>query len=217
VEDERGRDLKFRDPKTANRSHEDVDEVEDAANPTFIHEDGLSDDVDLRPEDVPFTKAFAILPNDVRTHRLRKHGNKPLPLSPVIDPVFVAARNRWKMTKALPPKPEEMTEFQRKLYANAYGMLHRFPSLCMDSECMGESRVANDVHSTCSSNPSPRIDLHIHPPALTLPPPALPPTLAHSTTRTNLDAHAPLGVSSLIQFLRLLQPHNRPRRPPVLH
>jgi hypothetical protein len=80
---------------------------------------------DLTPEDVhpPFAKAFIQLDNDVRTHRFRKHGNSPLPLSPVIDPVFVAARNRWKMKKGLPLKQEELTPFQKKLHNNPYGKL----------------------------------------------------------------------------------------------
>ena len=82
-----------------------------------------SSETDLKPEDVrpPFTEAFTTIDGDARTHRVRRHGNKPLPLSPVIDPVFVAARNKWKMKKALPPTPEEMTPFQKKLYTNAYG------------------------------------------------------------------------------------------------
>jgi hypothetical protein len=78
---------------------------------------------DLKPDDIhpPFAQAFIKVDRDVRTHRFRKHGNKPLPLSPVIDPVFVAARNRWKMKKALPPKQEELTPFQKKLHNNPYG------------------------------------------------------------------------------------------------
>jgi hypothetical protein len=78
---------------------------------------------DLKPEDVhpPFASAFTKLDDDVRTHRRRKYGNRPLPLSPVIDPVFVAARNRWKMKKATPPKADELTDFQKKLRDNAYG------------------------------------------------------------------------------------------------
>lgn len=79
---------------------------------------------DLTPEDVrpPFTDAFTIPDGAVRTHRVRRHGNTLLPLSPVIDPVFVAARNRWKMKKAQPPKSDQTTPFQKKLLANAYGM-----------------------------------------------------------------------------------------------
>lgn len=96
------------------------------------HEETQDEEVhepDLKPEDVrpPFTDAFAAVENDARTHRTRRHGNAALPLSPVIDPVFVAARNRWKATKAQPPEPAEMTEFQKKLYANVYG-IHAFTS-----------------------------------------------------------------------------------------
>ena len=82
------------------------------------------DYADLTPSDVrpPFQNAFAVPDGDVRTHRVRSHGNRSLPLSPVIDPVCVAARNRWKMKKALPPAPDEMTPFQKELAMNVYGM-----------------------------------------------------------------------------------------------
>ena len=85
--------------------------------------DNDSAEPDLKPDDVlpPFADAFTTIEGDVRTHRSRRYGSKALPLSPFIDPIFVAARNRWKMKKAPPPSPEEMTPFQKKLYANAYG------------------------------------------------------------------------------------------------
>lgn len=79
---------------------------------------------DLRPEDVepPFAKAFIKVDDDVRTHRTREYGNRALPLPPVIDPVFVAIRNRWKMRKEAPTKIDDLTPFQKAFNENPYGM-----------------------------------------------------------------------------------------------
>lgn len=63
-----------------------------------------------------------------RALRERRHGNKSLPLPPHMDPVRVAQRNKWKDTKASPPKREYLTEFQKALKSNVYGLF----DLCLE-------------------------------------------------------------------------------------
>ncbi|EME78220.1 uncharacterized protein MYCFIDRAFT_179652 [Pseudocercospora fijiensis CIRAD86] len=55
-----------------------------------------------------------------RTYRLRKHGNKPLPLPEIMDPIYLQARHKSKQRKARPPTEEELTPFQRKLAFSPY-------------------------------------------------------------------------------------------------
>ncbi|KXT14762.1 hypothetical protein AC579_7793 [Pseudocercospora musae] len=38
--------------------------------------------------------------NGMRTYRLRKYGNKPLPLPEIMDPIYLEARHKYKQTKA---------------------------------------------------------------------------------------------------------------------
>jgi hypothetical protein len=55
-----------------------------------------------------------------QTLRLRQHGNKSLPLPPLMDPIAIEARERYKQPKPN-PKPMEMTDFQKELASNPYG------------------------------------------------------------------------------------------------
>jgi hypothetical protein len=45
---------------------------------------------------------------------------RPLPLSPLMDPVYLAAKQKYRHTKAAPSK--EPTPFQQQLAKNPYGM-----------------------------------------------------------------------------------------------
>lgn len=47
--------------------------------------------------------------------------HRPLPLSPLMDPLNIAARQRHRTAKT--PQGEDLTPFQRKLQSNPYGML----------------------------------------------------------------------------------------------
>lgn len=58
--------------------------------------------------------------DDSRTLRLRRHGNKSLPLPPAMDPIVVEARARNKKSKAA-YVPQVKTEFQRQLEGNVHG------------------------------------------------------------------------------------------------
>jgi hypothetical protein len=51
--------------------------------------------------------------------RTRNHGNRALPLSPLMDPAVVERRQRHKTPKS--PRPAQMTDFQKELFANPYG------------------------------------------------------------------------------------------------
>lgn len=56
-----------------------------------------------------------------RTLRVRKDGNRNLPLSPVMDPVAVEARERHKKPKSPPSKKEEtLSAFSRELEKNEF-------------------------------------------------------------------------------------------------
>jgi len=48
---------------------------------------------------------------------------RPLPLSPLMDPAYLAAKQKYKLPKAAPSK--EPTPFQQKLAKNPYGMICR--------------------------------------------------------------------------------------------
>ena len=57
-----------------------------------------------------------------KTLRLRQHGNKPLPLPPLLDPIAIAAKERYKKPKIERKEQDvELTEFQKELGANPYG------------------------------------------------------------------------------------------------
>ncbi len=49
--------------------------------------------------------------------------HRPLPLSPLMDPSKIAARQRHLERKARAPEDSDLTPFQRKLARNPYGMV----------------------------------------------------------------------------------------------
>lgn len=130
TKEQHGHTTSFTEPTDDIDIDIDISELEEASYAedryvlsTFGGRDESSEP-DLTPEEVrpPFAKAFVKVDNDFRTHRARRHGKKPLPLSPFIDPVVLESRLRWKMKKDQSPKRGQMTPFQRKLYINPYGM-----------------------------------------------------------------------------------------------
>lgn len=56
-----------------------------------------------------------------RTLRARQHGNRDLPLPPLLDEKVIAAKQKFTRPKA-PEHEGEPTEFQQRLAANVYGM-----------------------------------------------------------------------------------------------
>lgn len=73
--------------------------------------------VDSKP-DLPTATTVVGLPSDSST-TIEDLRGPPLPLSPLLDPDLLAARNRYKL-----PKPEpgrELSAFQKKLRNNPYG------------------------------------------------------------------------------------------------
>lgn len=56
-----------------------------------------------------------------RTQFSRADGRRPLPLPPIMDPVIRQNKERYKQPKA-ELKFSEMTEFQKELSINPYGM-----------------------------------------------------------------------------------------------
>ena len=57
-----------------------------------------------------------------KTLRTRQHGNKTLPLPPLMDGVAIEAKSKYKKPKAA-PEQREMTNFQKALAENPFGML----------------------------------------------------------------------------------------------
>lgn len=57
----------------------------------------------------------------LRTMRRRQHDQKPLPLPPILDPKAIARKAKGKEPKN-ELEESKMTEFQKSLNANAYGM-----------------------------------------------------------------------------------------------
>lgn len=56
-----------------------------------------------------------------QTFRIRKEGvGNELPLPPLLDPLVIEKKSRWRNTKNR-PNPAEFTPFQKKLQANPYG------------------------------------------------------------------------------------------------
>lgn len=77
-----------------------------------------------------------------QSFRVCKDG-KPLPLPPVLDPVVLFERSRWEQTKAK-PNVEKFTAFQKKLWENPYGELHKYGSIpveAIDVWCSACSRI----------------------------------------------------------------------------
>jgi hypothetical protein len=54
-----------------------------------------------------------------QSFRLRQDGTR-LPLPPMLDPVVIEEKFRWKQTKEQ-PHMDKLTPFQRKLWENPYG------------------------------------------------------------------------------------------------
>jgi hypothetical protein len=78
--------------------------------------------------------------------RIRDYGNRALPLSPLMDPVVIERRQRHKTPKR--PRPVQMTDFQKKLFANPYGQQYSFNSTLLFSKL-------RHIHSasTCYQRP----------------------------------------------------------------
>ena len=57
------------------------------------------------------------------TLRLRQHGNRSLPLPPLLDPIRVAAKGRCTARKQDVDESEQ-TDFQKQLAANPFGAHH---------------------------------------------------------------------------------------------
>ena len=58
-----------------------------------------------------------------KTFRLREHGNKSLPLPPLLDPIAKEARGRHERMKESPKENDQLTDFQNNLAENPYGRL----------------------------------------------------------------------------------------------
>lgn len=58
--------------------------------------------------------------SDGEAGSLKPYKPRPLPLSPLMDPVLIAARQKWTLPKAHPSKTP--TAFQEQLAKNPYGM-----------------------------------------------------------------------------------------------
>lgn len=56
-----------------------------------------------------------------KTLRTRKHGNKSLPLPPIMDPIARASKQRHKQMKDRGIQNDELSDFQQKLRLNPYG------------------------------------------------------------------------------------------------
>lgn len=59
------------------------------------------------------------------TLRMRQHGNRSLPLPPFIDPIAIEAKQRHKLPKKEAFEKEEMTDFQKELADNPFGIYHK--------------------------------------------------------------------------------------------
>jgi hypothetical protein len=60
---------------------------------------------------------------DEATDTPKLSARRPLPLSPLMDPSYLAAKQRHRLPKAAPSK--EPTPFQQQLAKNPYGMISR--------------------------------------------------------------------------------------------
>jgi hypothetical protein len=76
----------------------------------------------------------AVKNTDQGVHSMPEHENgvadtprslarRPLPLSPLMDPAYLAAKQKYRLPKAAPSK--EPTPFQQQLAKNPYGTLSR--------------------------------------------------------------------------------------------
>lgn len=98
--------------------------------------------------------------NGHRTQRLRTGTNKALPLPPVIDPIVVSAKQRWREPKSDPDR-KTFTDFQKKLYRNPFGALSpqsRF--MVPTASCKLTSDLAYCIQPTPSQLPFATAQLH---------------------------------------------------------
>lgn len=65
-------------------------------------------------------KPEQVLVKDNRSFRVRKHGNKPLPLPPLLDEIVTEARMKHEKMKPSYDK-NSLTDFQKELALNPYG------------------------------------------------------------------------------------------------
>jgi hypothetical protein len=85
-------------------------------NPEQLAQDGAVENA---------TQGLHILPEheDRATDTPKPSARRPLPLSPLMDPSYLAAKQRHRLPKAEPSK--EPTPFQQQLAKNPYGMISR--------------------------------------------------------------------------------------------
>ncbi|OJD37994.1 esterase-like protein [Diplodia corticola] len=75
------------------------------------------------PHDDPSNERDRYTSDGHRTYRKRLDNGiskRSLPLPPIMDPIALAARERWTEPKKPAPQRQTLTPFQRKLYANPY-------------------------------------------------------------------------------------------------
>ncbi|KAF9636292.1 putative atp-dependent clp protease proteolytic subunit protein [Lasiodiplodia theobromae] len=70
------------------------------------------------PHNDPSNERDKYTNNGHATYRKHPSGKRDLPLPPIMDPISLAARERWTEPKMPEPRREDLTPFQRKLYAN---------------------------------------------------------------------------------------------------
>lgn len=68
----------------------------------------------------PQPQPSVLTEDGTRTLRQRQHGNRNLPLPPLMDPIVLAAREKYTQPKAEVVE-EELTDFQRELAMNPFG------------------------------------------------------------------------------------------------
>lgn len=74
------------------------------------------------PNALPAVKQPTVTAEDgTKTLRLRQNGERALPLPPLMDPIALEAKERYKEPKALAME-EDKTEFQKALGTNPFGI-----------------------------------------------------------------------------------------------
>ncbi|KAL1623978.1 hypothetical protein SLS56_008030 [Neofusicoccum ribis] len=61
------------------------------------------------------------------TYRMRTGSKRALPLPPLMDPIALAARERWTEPKKPAPAAKDLSPFQQKLYQSPYGKPYSHP------------------------------------------------------------------------------------------
>lgn len=120
------------------------------------------------------------------TYRKHPSGKRDLPLPPIMDPIALAARERWTEPKMPEPRREDLTPFQRKLYANPAGK-HLYEPLSSEPN---QNNANLSLPGSTQLTPSPR------PSAPTAPRPSSPPSSTSPYTQ-NLTPPRPHPGSSL--------------------